>query len=34
MAGLNFVVYVGYALDSRPYDIHYGTDPIRFSIIP
>lgn len=33
LAGLNFVVYVGYALDSRPYDIHYGADPIRFSII-
>lgn len=34
LTGQNFVIWVGYALDSRPYDIHYGADPIRFSIIP
>lgn len=33
LAGQSFAVYVGYATDSRPQDIHYGTEPIRFSII-
>ena len=32
LAGLSFAVYIGYALDSAPQAIHYGTDPIRFSI--
>jgi len=33
LAGQSFAVYIGYATDSRPQDIHYGTEPIRFSII-
>jgi hypothetical protein len=32
LAGLSFVVYVGYSLDSQPGTINYGNDPIRFSI--
>jgi hypothetical protein len=32
LAGLGFVVYVGYALDSKPADIQYGSEPIRFNI--
>jgi hypothetical protein len=33
LVGLKIVVYVGYALDSKPLDIQYGSEPIRFSII-
>jgi Matrixin len=33
-AGLGYAVYVGYSLDSRPGEIHYGNAPIRFSIAP
>ncbi|HTR01159.1 MAG TPA: hypothetical protein VMH83_14260, partial [Candidatus Acidoferrum sp.] len=32
LAGLSFVVYVGYALDNQPSTIYYGTTPIQFSI--
>ena len=32
LAGQSFAVYVGYAIDSQPQSIHYGSEPIRFSI--
>ncbi|MES2604334.1 MAG: matrixin family metalloprotease [Pseudomonadota bacterium] len=34
LAGLSYAVYIGYALDSQPDDIHYGNKPIQFSIGP
>ena len=34
LAGLSFTVYVGYALDSQPNAINYGTSAIQFSISP
>jgi len=34
LRGLSFTVYLGYALDSQPTVIHYGTNPLRFSIDP
>jgi hypothetical protein len=34
LSGLGFQVFLGYALDSAPTDIHYGTQPIAFSIAP
>ncbi len=32
LAGLSFVVYVGYALDSEPTNIQYGSNSIHFTI--
>lgn len=32
LAGLGFQAYLGYALDSAPQDIHFGTQPIVFDI--
>lgn len=32
LAGLGFQVFFGYALDSAPADIHFGTQPVAFSI--
>lgn len=34
LAGLGFKVYLGYALDSAPNEIHYGDAPISFTISP
>jgi hypothetical protein len=34
LAGQSFSVYVGYALDERPQEIHFGNNPIRFTISP
>lgn len=34
LAGLSFQVYLGYALDSAPQDIHFSGQPIAFSIDP
>jgi hypothetical protein len=34
LAGQSFTVYLGYALDSAPQEIHFGSNPIRFSIAP
>jgi hypothetical protein len=32
LAGLGFQVYVGYALDMSPQEIHFGSNPISFTI--
>ena len=34
LSGQTIQVYLGYALDSAPTDIHYGTQPIAFTITP
>lgn len=34
LAGLSFQVYLGYALDTAPLDIHFSAAPLAFSIAP
>lgn len=34
LSGLGFAVYIGYSLDSAPQDIHFGGQPISFTIAP